>query len=205
MAPRGRPRGFDRDDALLKAMDLFWRHGYEGVSIADLAAGMGINSPSLYAAFGSKETLFFEAVQRFGETAGDRMLAALSDAPSARAGIAAMLRSMAECVTTSGKPTGCMITLAATNCSPANGRVEAKLCENRRRTVDALRVRLVRAVEEGELPATTDVPSLATYFATVLNGLSLQARDGATRSDLMASVDHAMAAFDRTARLNAPA
>ncbi|WP_075217823.1 TetR/AcrR family transcriptional regulator [Mongoliimonas terrestris] len=206
MGARGRPRGFDRDEALAKAVDLFWRHGYEGVSIADLSAGMGIASPSLYAAFGCKEQLFFEAVERFGETNGNRMVSALIGANTARAGVAAMLNAMAECVTTDGKPTGCMITLAATNCSPANDRVVEKLCENRRAVVDALKLRLARAVGDGELPGTTDVDSLATFYATVLNGLSLQARDGATRDALLATVDHAMAAFERVARTNgAPA
>ncbi|WP_020668359.1 TetR/AcrR family transcriptional regulator [Amycolatopsis nigrescens] len=196
MSPRGRPRGFDRDEALREAMYVFWERGYEGTSLSDLTAAMGINSPSLYAAFGGKEALFRETVELYGTTTGGLTARALRDQPTARAAVEAMLRDNAATYTSSEHPTGCMVVLAGTNLAPANRGVCEYLVELRRENQEALRQRLHRGVTEGELPGSTDTAGLAAYYVTVLHGLSIQARDGADRSVLSAVIDNAMASWE---------
>jgi AcrR family transcriptional regulator len=165
---------------------------------------MGINSPSLYAAFGSKEALYLEAVRHFGQTTASGTLRALAEAPSLRDGLANMLQAGIDCATQKGRPQGCMIALGATHCAPENQRLHQELREMRRALQDTLRLKLEVAVSEGLLPSDVDPASLAQYYATVLNGLSIQARDGASREELRAVADHALVAFDRAARANRP-
>jgi AcrR family transcriptional regulator len=196
MSPRGRPRSFDRTEALKRAMEVFWERGYEGSSLAELTAAMRINSPSLYAAFGSKRQLFDEAVAHYAATDGSTTWHAFASRPTARAAVEALLRSTAESVTQPGKPPGCLIVLAATNCAAENDAVRDDLSDRRRSLVEALRMRLERGIAEGDLPSGTDTRALATFFTTVLQGMSVQARDGATREDLMKALDHLMRAWD---------
>src|SRR5215510_13954006 len=121
MSRTGRPREFDRGEALQRAMELFWAQGYEGTTLADLQKAMGgITAPSFYAAFGSKEALFKEAVELHIQTEGMRAVKALEEGPTARASIEAMLNVAAEVSSQPGKPHGCLIVLGAVNCSPAN-------------------------------------------------------------------------------------
>ncbi|WP_437917513.1 TetR/AcrR family transcriptional regulator [Sorangium sp. So ce302] len=200
MVGRGRPRSFDRDAVLRRAMEVFWERGYEGTSLSDLTAAMGINSPSLYAAFGCKEALFREAVALYSEVEGAATNRAMSDEPTARRAVEAMLRGNVEGYATPGKPSGCMIVLAATLGTPENERVRAYLAGCRRAALDALRSRLDRGVVEGDVPVGTDTAALAAFYTTVLQGLSLQARDGASREALQAIVDCAMAAWETLAR-----
>ncbi|WP_216210383.1 TetR/AcrR family transcriptional regulator [Amycolatopsis aidingensis] len=199
MSPRGRPRGFDREAALTAAMHVFWERGYEGASLADLTAAMGISSPSLYAAFGGKEALFREAVQLYGCTFGDRTADALGTQPTARAAIEAMLRDNAKTYTDPGLPRGCMIVLSATNYAPSNIGVRDYLAELRRANQEDIRCRLDRGVEDGDLPAGADTAAMAAFYGTVLHGLSIQARDGWDMDELGMVIDTAMAAWDRCA------
>lgn len=194
MAKRGRPRSFDRAAALRRAMDVFWEHGYEGTSISDLTAAMDINAPSLYAAFGCKEELFREAVALYDE--GSPTDRALRDAPTARAAVEAMLRDNVDAYVDPETPNGCMIVLAATVGTPKNEAVRDYLAECRRSDRIALRHRLERGIAEGDVPEGTDAAALAAYYITVLQGLSIQARDGGSRETLEAVVDHAMSAWD---------
>ncbi|WP_343039481.1 TetR/AcrR family transcriptional regulator [Microvirga makkahensis] len=186
-------------------MEVFWQQGFEGSSMTDLTTAMGINSPSLYAAFGSKEALYLEAVRHFSETAAAETFRALMEAPTLREGLAGMLYASIGCSTQEGRPQGCMIALGATHCAPENERVRLELKEMRRTLRDTLRLKFETAVAEGLLPRDSDTGSLATYFATVVHGISIQARDGATRKELGAVVLHALAAFDRATRVNDPA
>ncbi|ONK11660.1 TetR/AcrR family transcriptional regulator [Streptomyces sp. MP131-18] len=196
MAGRGRPRSFDREAALLSAMRLFWERGYEATSLTDLTAAMGIKSPSLYAAFGSKEALFREAVALYERTEGGITERALTGSATARAAVDGVLRGNAVAYTEPGNPRGCMIVLAATNCAPENETVRRFLAEDRRRTQGLLRDRIERGVAEGDVPAGADTAALASFYTTVFHGLSIQARDGAPRAELLGVVDAAMGAWD---------
>ncbi len=200
MAERGRPRSFDRAAALRRAMELFWTRGYEATSLSDLTAAMGISSPSLYAAFGCKEALFREAVALYGATEGVGALRLLDEAPTAQAAIEAMLRRSAQRFTRPGRPPGCLAVLGAINCSADNEAVQRHLAEWRAGVFKAIRRRFQRGVAEGELPARFDIEAAAAFYVTVQNGLSLQARDGASRQRLDAIVDCAMGAWDGLVR-----
>jgi AcrR family transcriptional regulator len=193
---RGRPREFDRDQALSNAMHLFWAHGYEGTSLADLQRVMGgISAPSLYAAFGSKEDLFREAVALYNSSQGAPMVNALSKQSTARASVEGLLRAAVRSFCQPGMPRGCFIVLGAVNCTSANTRVETFMRDQRDIRETIIRTRLDRGLAEGDVPANTDVAALALFYSTVVNGLSVQARDGTSRRALNAIVDRAMAAW----------
>ncbi|MFI9404421.1 TetR/AcrR family transcriptional regulator [Nocardia sp. NPDC052316] len=195
MADRGRPRAFDRTEVLRRAMEVFWEHGYEGASMSDLTTAMGINSPSLYAAFGCKEALFREAVSLYGQTDGGYTDRALREEPTARAAIDAMLRDNAIAYTVEDKPHGCMVVLAGSTYTTRSESVRDFLIEKRRETTEEIRQRMDRGVAEGDLPEGTNTSALAHFYATVLYGLSIQARDGASLAELTQSIDCAMAAW----------
>jgi len=199
MAERGRPRSFDRDAALQKAMELFWKKGYEGTSLADLTAAMGINAPSLYGAFGSKEQLFRDAVARYGEQEGGCTRVELLGAPTARAGIQNMLAAAARAGTQPGKPRGCLIVLSAPTGADGHEPVRKMLCDNRRQMQALILQRLREGAQRGELPADADLAGLAGFYSTVLNGIAIQARDGASRKALLQTATLAMHAWDALA------
>jgi len=196
MAERGRPRGFDRDAALRRAMMLFWQRGYEGVSMADLTAAIGVAAPSLYAAFGSKEALFREAIELYRATAGSATCRALECERTARGAVEAMLRDNADAFTDPALPHGCFVILGAINTAPEHAELGSHLLEYRRDTGRKVLDRLRQGVADGELPAGIDLEALANFCSTVLSGLSIQARDGASRAELQAAIDVTMAAWD---------
>lgn len=196
MAKRGRPASFDREEALRRAMEVFWEVGYESATMSQLKAAMGgLCSPSVYAAFHSKEALFREAVALYQAEMGHLGRDALS-APTGRGAIENMLRSAVVGFSTPGRPRGCLVILGVMNCSPESRGVQDFLRACRQEVLGKIRTRLLRAVEEGELTPEVDVESLAVFYTTVLQGLSTQAHDGASRETLMAVVDCAMAAWD---------
>ncbi|OLF55787.1 TetR/AcrR family transcriptional regulator [Pseudomonas chlororaphis] len=192
----GRPREFDRQQALHKARDVFWQRGFEATSMSDLVDALGIASARIYAAFGSKEALFREAIELYESGDGAFADAALDDDISARDAIERMLREAVELYTQADRPLGCMVVSAATNCSADNDSIREWLAEHRRDRTRSIIERLEQAVRSGELPKRTDVMSLGDCYATVLHGLSVQARDGIGRSRLLAMIPMAMAAFD---------
>ncbi|OZA30057.1 MAG: TetR family transcriptional regulator [Hydrogenophilales bacterium 17-61-9] len=196
MAERGRPRSFDRAAALRRAMEVFWAQGYDGTSMTDLIAAMAVNSPSIYAAFGSKEALFREAVALYRATEGGRIWGAMTTAPSARAAIETVLRASAEEFTRPSKPRGCLIVLGALNADDGSEAVHRELQEHRAENMKMLLLRLKRGVAEGELPDGPDWRAIAAFYITVQQGMSIQARDGASRKALLAVADCAMAAWD---------
>jgi AcrR family transcriptional regulator len=194
-ARRGRPRGFDRDAALRRAMEVFWERGYEGTSVSELTRAIGINAPSLYAAFGSKEELFRDAVALYDATDGAAPERALREQPTARAAVEAMLRDEADRYADPASPSGCMVVLGTTTWTPRNAEVRSYLAGLRRKTYELIQARLEGGVAAGELPPGTDVRTLAAYYNTVLEGLSIQARDGASRESMHAIIDWAMAGW----------
>ncbi|GHJ54275.1 TetR family transcriptional regulator [Nonomuraea sp. TT08I-71] len=197
MATRGRPRTFDPDVVLRQALDLFWRRGYEGTSLSDLAQAMGIASASIYACFGSKADLFRQVMQLYGATAGAPPRHALNERPSARAAIHAMLRATADQISRPDAPHYCMLILAAPTGAVENHEVREFLADIRRSQFTAIKDRLVRGVADGDLTASdADIDAIARYYATVVQGLSVQARDGATRAELETVITCAMAAWD---------
>jgi AcrR family transcriptional regulator len=177
-------------------MRVFWEHGYEGASIADLTKAMGINPPSLYSAFGCKEELFREAVAFYDENDGSITARALGTQATARAAIEAMLRQSADAYTDPARPSGCLIVLGANTWTSDNREIRRFLADMRHNTVELIRRRMQRGVDAGELAPETDIGSLAAFYNTVLEGLSLDARSGASRRTLHGIVDWAMASWD---------
>lgn len=197
MATRGRPRTFDPDTALRQALDLFWERGYEGTSLSDLAEAMGIASASIYACFGSKEDLFRKVMALYGRTSGEPPRRALREQPTARAAVHAMLRATADEITRPDTPHGCMLILAAPVGAVENHVVREYLADLRRDMCTTIRDRLARGVTDGDLTAApTSLDAIARYYTTVVQGLSVQARDGAGRAELEAVITCAMAAWD---------
>jgi AcrR family transcriptional regulator len=178
-------------------MMVFWEKGYEGASLDDLLAAMRMSSPpSFYAAFGSKERLFFEAVELNAQTFGVRPIQALQTAPTAREGVRAMLRGSVEIFTGAETPAGCLVFLGAVNCAPASKSIQDRIVGYRAQVSDVIRKRLARGVANGDVPSGIDLEPVVSLYATLLNGLPLRARDGASRADLLAGVEAAMTAWD---------
>ncbi|MFF4473080.1 TetR/AcrR family transcriptional regulator [Streptomyces sp. NPDC001599] len=192
---RGRPRSFNRATALEAALLAFWEHGYEATSVSDLTRVMDIGAPSLYAAFGDKRSLFEEVVQEYGVRYGSFGERALAEEPTARAGIARMLREAAAEYTAPGRPHGCLVIHAAANCSTAE--VEESLRERRNANIAAIESRIGADMDEGVLPPDTDAAALARYTGAMIQGMSQQARDGASRAELEALAEIALAVWPR--------
>jgi AcrR family transcriptional regulator len=197
MAKRGRPPTFDREEAICRAMEQFWARGYEGTTLEDLQSAMGgITPPSFYNAFRSKEKLFKEAANLYVATFGEPTVRSLEQATTAREGLETMLRQTAKFLSQPGKPHGCLLVLGAMNCTPANKGAQDYLQAIRRQAPMVLKHRLDRSVTQGELSAELDTNGVAAFYATVIHGLGIRAGDGASRKELMAAVDGAMAAWE---------
>jgi AcrR family transcriptional regulator len=197
VASRGRPRTFDPDTALRQALDLFWERGYEGTSLNDLAQAMGIASASIYACFGSKEELFRKVMWLYGTTSGEPPRRALREQPTARAAVHAMLRATADEITRPDGPHYCMLILTAPTGAVENHTVREFLADIRRDMHTTINDRLARGVTDGELTAPlASLDAVARYYTTVVQGLSVQARDGAARAELEGVITCAMAAWD---------
>ena len=190
----GRPREFDRETALQAAMLVFWRKGFAATSMNDLCDAMGIRSPSLYAAFGSKEALYLEAMEHYVHTVGPTIWDKLA-ATSARDGVEKMLLAATEILPETGPiPAGCMAVLGGVGDEwPA--AVADVVREVRLEMLGNLQSRLKTAVTEGELPAAADVDRLSRFYLSVFQGMALQARDGATSEELKGVAASAMLAW----------
>jgi AcrR family transcriptional regulator len=195
--PRGRPRGFDRDEALEQAMRLFWSRGYEATSVADLTEAMGINPPTLYSFFGDKKRLFLETAELYQEGPGCFAVAALREEPTAERAIRRLLVEAADRFSAPDQPKGCMMVCAATNCRPESDDVYAALAEQRLGAEAAIRARIAAGRAAGELPPRTDIDALAGLIAATLFGLAVKARDGASRARLRKIAGEAMRAWPR--------
>ncbi|MDW5330638.1 TetR/AcrR family transcriptional regulator [Plantactinospora sp. KLBMP9567] len=192
---RGRPRAFDRDQALLTALHKFWQRGFEPVSVAELTAAMGITPPSLYTAFGDKKTLFREVVERYQQTHGAFFATALAAEESVRDGVARALRAAAVEYTRPEHPPGCLVISAAVNCTAASADITELLRAQRTANITALRKRIEADVADGRLPAGTDAGRLAVLVGVILQGMSQHARDGAGTDELLAVAEAAMLAW----------
>jgi AcrR family transcriptional regulator len=181
--PQGRPREFDIDEALDAALDVFWRKGYEGASLSDLTAAMGINRPSLYAAFGDKENLFRRVLARYAEGPARFVRAALEE-PTARGVAERLLKSAVELGTDPRNPRGCLLVQAALACGSGSESVRQELIARRAAGEVAIRERFQRARADGDLPADADPADLARYVVTVMRGIAVQSVGGASRSEL---------------------
>jgi AcrR family transcriptional regulator len=178
----GRPREFDIDRALERAMELFWRQGYEGTSLADLTRELGLTRPSLYAAFESKEGLFLRALDLYEARAGYRQ-AALT-APTAAAYARALLEGAADLHGDKRNPPGCLGVQGALACAPQSDSIRKELIRRRKIGESIILDRLKRAKAEGELPPDADPADLARYLSIVIYGITIQAAGGATRTEL---------------------
>ncbi|MDP4006827.1 TetR/AcrR family transcriptional regulator [Methylobacterium sp. NEAU K] len=175
----------------------FWRHGYETTSITELTDAMGITAPSLYTAFGDKRRLFLEAVRRY---AGDPAVTgqAIDDAACAYDAACAMLTGAVIAFTGVTTPKGCMLASATASGSEASLEVQAAVADIRRAVIDRLRARIERDIATGVVPPETDASALAGLVMTVMQGLSVLARDGMTRTSLQAIASAALLAWPRT-------
>ena len=181
--PGGRPREFDLNDALDRAMDVFWKRGYEAASLPELTKAMGINKPSLYAAFGSKEQLFRKAVERYLSGPAGYMNESMK-LPTARAAVEAMLHGAVEMVTDPKHPGGCLIIQGALSCSEEAECLKNEMVALREAGMNLLRKRLEAAKKAGELPDDVDCGDMARYFMCVTHGMAVQAAGGATKKQL---------------------
>lgn len=197
MARTGRPRGFDKGQAVLQAMSLFWEHGYEATSLAQLKAAMGgISAASFYAAFASKEALFREALAQYLATHG-QVMAPLHDlALRPRDAIEQALRGSAQMQTDQAHPFGCLLILSTSTCSPESRHLQALLKEERQRNRAAMLACVERAISGGDLPHGTDAAALAAMFDTFLIGITAQARDHVRLASLDAAISGLMQVWD---------
>jgi AcrR family transcriptional regulator len=195
MANIGRPREFDRGAALKAAMVLFWRKGFAATSMNDLCDAMDVRSPSLYAAFGSKEALYLEAIQHYVRTVGPPVWDGLAEGATARAGVQNLLLAATESLPASHvTPGGCMAALAAV-CDEWPAGIAEVVGKIRMIMLGRLRSRLEAGVTNGELPTTTDIDALSRFYFSVYQGMAVQARDGADAAELKGLVAAAMSAW----------
>ncbi|MGA7915947.1 MAG: TetR/AcrR family transcriptional regulator [Candidatus Acidiferrales bacterium] len=187
----GRPRSFDLDPALDRALQVFWRKGYEGASLSDLTKAVGVNRPSLYAAFGDKEALFRKALHRYLHGPAAYTQEALKEL-TARAVVERLLQGAADLNTSPRNPGGCLTVQGALACGEAVDSIRQKLAAYRAAGEAALRRRLRRAKSEGDLPTTANPADLARYVATVIYGMAVQAAGGASRNQLQRVVEMAL-------------
>jgi AcrR family transcriptional regulator len=194
MVATGRPRTFDVDQALERALRLFWRRGYDGTSISDLTRAMRIERPSLYAAFGNKRALFRRALDRYADGPAAYVREALRE-PTARRVVEKLLRGAIDLLTDARHPRGCLLVHGALSCGKEAEPIRKGLAARRLASEADLRRRFKRAIAEGDLAADADAAGLARYVAAIMVGMSVQASDGARRRDLENIADTALRAW----------
>lgn len=200
MARTGRPRGFDRDEAIDQAMMMFWDKGFASTSLAQLKAGMGnISAPSFYAAFTSKEHLFLEVFARYLATFGQSSATLHDTSLAPRDAIEQTLRRSARMQTDRAHPPGCLVVLSGTTCPDDSEALRAAVAADRARTRKGIEQCVRRAIKSGGLPADTDAAGLATVYDGFLQGMSMQAREGVSLARLNAAITLVMGVWDSLA------
>jgi len=194
--PMGRPRAFDLERALDIALRIFWEKGYEGTALSDLTEAMGINRPSLYAAFGNKEALFRKALDRYADGPASYVREALKEL-TARAVVERLLRATADALGDPRTPPGCLAVQGALACGKAADSIRRELASRRAAGEAALRRRLERARSDGDLPRAAIPADLARYVATVCQGMAVQASGGASRERLRRVAETALRAWPK--------
>ncbi|ARJ04330.1 TetR family transcriptional regulator [Cnuibacter physcomitrellae] len=197
MATRGRPREFDVEEALDRAIEVFWRQGYGGTSLTDLTEAMGVSRPSLYAAFGNKEETFKRAVDRYAEIDMAYVTEALAE-PTALEVARRFLFDNVEAVTTPGRPPGCLSIQGGLAAGPEDAEIVRFLADRRSGGEARLAERFARARAVGDLASDEDPADLAKYLNTVSAGLAVQAAAGAPRDALHRVAERALRAFPGT-------
>jgi AcrR family transcriptional regulator len=181
---RGRPPAFNHEEALDKAMHVFWAHGYEGASMSDLTEALGVNKPSIYGAFGSKEELFRKTLQRYVQGPAAFVGASLQE-PTAYRVAQTLLLNAARFLTAKDHPPGCMVTQGALACGQGSEIIKQELASSRNNFVSVLTARFARAQAENDLPADADPAALARLLATMHQGMAVQAASGASEEELL--------------------
>jgi AcrR family transcriptional regulator len=193
---RGRPRVFDPDEALDKALQIFWNRGYEGTSLAELTETLGVNKPSLYAAFGNKEELFMKALSKY-TTGPVAFVRDVVNEPTARAVAQRFLYEAAEFLTQPSHPKGCMVVQGALSGGESAEMVKKVLIQYRAAYEKLLTKRFEQAKSDGDLPSDASPQALAKYLATLHQGMSVQATSGASKEELLAIADLALDAWPK--------
>ncbi|WP_412474794.1 TetR/AcrR family transcriptional regulator [Rhizobium sp. WW22] len=189
---RGRPPAFDRETVLAAARDTFWQHGYDGSSIADLTAAMGITPQSLYAAFGSKAELYRETLDQYRRMPRPEPGNPFQDKLDTVTAFERFLTNSARIFTAPEHPKGCMISTAVLNCAEENEPIAHHVASMRLQTLDVFTARIERGIAEGDIRPEANPRSLARFLGAIVQGMSVQARDGATTDELLALLSHAL-------------
>ncbi|PST21365.1 TetR family transcriptional regulator [Rhizobium sp. JAB6] len=189
---RGRPPAFDRETVLAAARDTFWQHGYDGSSIADLTAAMGITPQSLYAAFGSKAELYRETLDQYRRMPRPEPGNPFQDKLDTVTAFERFLTNSAKIFTAPEHPKGCMISTAVLNCAEENEPIAHHVASMRLQTLDIFTARIERGIAEGDMRPDTSARPLARFLGAIVQGMSVQARDGATTEELLALMSHAL-------------
>ena len=192
--PRGRPVAFDQEQALDNALHVFWLHGYEGTSMSELVEVMGINKPSIYAAFGNKEALFQKALEKYMSGSIEFINKALIE-PTAKLVAEKFLIGAVAFFSDKSHPPGCMIVQGALSCGQSTELIQSELISLRLKLEESIKKRFDLAIAQGDLPQATNSACLAKYITTLHQGLSVQATSGASEAELLAVVQFALDSF----------
>lgn len=189
---RGRPKCFNEQEALQKAMLLFWEYGYESTSISDLTQSLNITAPSLYSSFGDKSQLFHQCLEYYLKHEACPIERIFQEAKTSKVAIELYLYEHAKKLVQAHKPTGCMLVVSTMNCSEENYDIQHDLLLKRHQTKQKILERLTQGVSEGDLSKQVDLIAMTDFYNTVIQGLTLQARDGLDRTQLNQVISHAM-------------